>query len=120
LNNPETTCYLILYDHNAMTTAASEQIEQLSREELLALVIRRHEITALLQAEAVALKAELKKFRRLHTLVDPSPWDLYWHDQLTHGIAHMFCYVGSLVDVMRANGVLSIPRGAPAHLSVET
>lgn len=47
-----------------MTTAANEQIEQLSREELLALVIRQQEIIALLQAGVAALKAELEKFRR--------------------------------------------------------
>ena len=58
-----------------------------------------------------------------HTLVDPSPWDRYWHDQLTHGIAgfvRMFCDDGSLVDAMRANGILSIPHGAPAPPRVET
>jgi transposase len=47
-----------------MTTAAHEQMEQLSREELLALVIRQQEIIMLLQAEVAALKAELEKFRR--------------------------------------------------------
>lgn len=47
-----------------MTTAANEQIEQLSREDLLDLVIRQQEIIALLQAEVAALKAELDKFRR--------------------------------------------------------
>lgn len=43
-----------------------------------------------------------------NTVVDPAPWDQYWHDQLTHGIAgfvHMFCDDGRLVDVMRANGL---------------
>jgi uncharacterized small protein (DUF1192 family) len=52
-----------LYDHNPMTTAAHEQMEQLSREELLALVIRQQEIITLLQAEVAALKAELEKFQ---------------------------------------------------------
>lgn len=47
-----------------MTIAANEQIEQLSREDLLALVIRQQEIIALLQTEVAALKAELDKFRR--------------------------------------------------------
>ena len=47
-----------------MTTAATEQLEQLSREDLLALVIQQQEIIALLQAEVAALKAELEKFRR--------------------------------------------------------
>jgi transposase len=46
-----------------MTTAANQQLEQLSREELLALVIRQQEIISLLQAEVAALKAELEKFR---------------------------------------------------------
>ena len=47
-----------------MTNAANEQVEQLSREELLALVIRQQEIIARLEAEVAALKAELEKFRR--------------------------------------------------------
>jgi len=45
------------------------------------------------------------------TLVDPAPWDRYWHDQLTHGMAgfvHMFCDDGDLVDVMRANGLRTV------------
>ncbi len=45
------------------------------------------------------------------TLVDPAPWDRYWHDQLTHGVAgfvHMFCDDGSLVDVMRVNGLKTV------------
>lgn len=46
-----------------MTTAAHQQLEQLSREELLALVIRQQEIIALLQAEVTALEVELEKFR---------------------------------------------------------
>jgi hypothetical protein len=47
-----------------MATAANQQLEQLSREDLIALAIRRQEIIALLQAEVAALKAELEKFRR--------------------------------------------------------
>lgn len=47
-----------------MTTAANQQLEQLSREELLALVIRQQEIIARLEVEVAALKAELEKFRR--------------------------------------------------------
>jgi transposase len=47
-----------------MMTAANEQGEQLSREELLALVIRQQEIIARLETEVAALKAELEKFRR--------------------------------------------------------
>lgn len=45
------------------------------------------------------------------TLVDPAPWDHYWHDQFTHGIAgfvHMFCDDGGLVDAMRANGLRTV------------
>lgn len=47
-----------------MRAAVNQQIEQLSREELLALLIRQQEIIALLPAEVAALKAELEKFRR--------------------------------------------------------
>lgn len=47
-----------------MTTAANQQLEQLSREDLIALVIQQQEIIALLRAEVAALKAELEKFRR--------------------------------------------------------
>jgi transposase len=47
-----------------MTTAANEQVEQLSREELLALVIRQQEVITRLEAEVASLKAELEKFRR--------------------------------------------------------
>jgi hypothetical protein len=47
-----------------MTAAASEQVEQPSREKLLAMVIRQREIIARLEAEVVTLKAEMEKFRR--------------------------------------------------------
>jgi hypothetical protein len=43
-----------------------------------------------------------------NTMLDPAPWDRYWHDQFTHGIAgfsDIFCDDGSLVDAMRANGL---------------
>jgi len=46
-----------------MMTVANEQCEQLSREGLLALLIRQQEIIARLEAEVAALKAELEKFR---------------------------------------------------------
>jgi SAM-dependent methyltransferase len=45
------------------------------------------------------------------TLVDPVPWDRYWRDQFAHGVAgfvHMFCDDGSLVDVMRTNGLRTV------------
>jgi len=45
------------------------------------------------------------------TLIDPAPWDTYWHDQLSHGVAgfvDMFCDDGELVDVMRANGLKTV------------
>src|SRR5262245_56560487 len=45
------------------------------------------------------------------TLVDPAPWDQYWHDQLSHGVAdfvHLFCDDGDLVDVMRASGLKTV------------
>jgi len=45
-------------------TLTTEQLDKLTREDLLALVIRQQEIIALLQAEVAALKAELEKFRR--------------------------------------------------------
>jgi hypothetical protein len=44
------------------------------------------------------------------TLVDPAPWDKYWHEQLSHGVAgfvHLFVDDGELVDAMRANGLRS-------------
>jgi hypothetical protein len=47
-----------------MMTLTTEQLDKLTREDLLALVIRQQEIIALLQAEVAALKAELEKFRR--------------------------------------------------------
>ena len=43
-----------------------------------------------------------------NTMIDPAPWDRYWHDQFTYGIAGLsdiFCDDGSLVDAMRANGL---------------
>jgi len=46
-----------------------------------------------------------------HTLVDPAPWDRYWHEQIAHGVAgfvHMFCDDGNLVDAMRANGLRTV------------
>jgi hypothetical protein len=45
------------------------------------------------------------------TLTDPAPWDRYWHAQFDNGVAgfvHMFCDDGSLVDVMRANGLRTV------------
>lgn len=45
------------------------------------------------------------------TMVDPEPWDRYWHDQLTHGVAgfvDMFCDSGALVDAMRANDLRTV------------
>ncbi len=45
------------------------------------------------------------------TLVDPAPWDRYWRDQFTHGVAglaDMFCDDGALVDAMRAYGLQTI------------
>lgn len=47
-----------------MTIAMNKQREHLSREELLALLIRQQEIIARLEAEVAALKAELEKLRR--------------------------------------------------------
>jgi hypothetical protein len=44
-------------------TLTTEQLDKLTREDMLALVIRQQEIIALLQAEVAALKAELEKFR---------------------------------------------------------
>jgi len=46
-----------------------------------------------------------------NTMVDPAPWDRYWHDQIIHGIAgfaDIFCDDGSLVDAMRANGLKTV------------
>ena len=46
-----------------------------------------------------------------NTMVHPAPWDRYWRDQFTHGIAgfaDMFCDDGSLVDAMRANGLRTV------------
>ncbi|MGH9855566.1 MAG: IS66 family transposase, partial [Blastocatellia bacterium] len=45
-------------------TLTTKQLDKLTREDLLALVIQQQEIIALLQAEVAALKAELEKFRR--------------------------------------------------------
>ena len=45
------------------------------------------------------------------TLLDPAPWDQYWRDQLSHGVAgfvHLFCDDGDLADVMRANGLKTV------------
>lgn len=45
------------------------------------------------------------------TLVDPVPWDQYWRDQLSHGVAgfvHLFCDDGDLVDAMRAGGLKTV------------
>jgi SAM-dependent methyltransferase len=45
------------------------------------------------------------------TVVDPAPWDRYWHDQLSHGVAefvHMWVSDGELVDAMRANGLKTV------------
>jgi hypothetical protein len=45
------------------------------------------------------------------TLIDPLPWDQYWRDQLSHGVAgfvHLFCDDGDLVDAMRAHGLKTI------------
>ena len=45
------------------------------------------------------------------TLVDPAPWDQYWADQLSHGVAgfvHLFCDDGDLVDAMRAGGLKTV------------
>lgn len=45
------------------------------------------------------------------TLLDPAPWDQYWRDQLSYGVAgfvHLFCDDGYLVDVMRANGLKTV------------
>lgn len=45
------------------------------------------------------------------TVVDPGPWDRYWHDQLSHGVAgfvHLFVDDGDLVDAMRANGLKTV------------
>jgi hypothetical protein len=52
-----------LYDHNPMTTAANQQLEQLSREELLALVIQQQEIIALLREKA---PAQVTRWRPTH------------------------------------------------------
>jgi hypothetical protein len=46
-----------------------------------------------------------------NTVVDPGPWDQYWHDQLSHGVAgfvHMFVDDGKLVDAMLANGLKTV------------
>src|SRR5262249_29450308 len=45
-------------------TLTTEQLDKLTREDLLVLVIQQQEMIALLQAEVDALKAELEKFRR--------------------------------------------------------
>ena len=45
------------------------------------------------------------------TMVDPSAWDTYWHNQLSRGMAgfvHMFVHDGELVDLMRANGLRTV------------
>jgi hypothetical protein len=45
------------------------------------------------------------------TLEDPTAWDTYWRDQMTHGVAgfvDLFCDDGPLVDAMRVNGFRSI------------
>lgn len=45
------------------------------------------------------------------TLADPAPWDQYWRDQLSHGVAgfvHLFCDDGPLVDAMRLNGLKTV------------
>jgi len=44
-------------------------------------------------------------------LEDPTAWDNYWRDQMTHGVAgfvDLFCDDGPLVDAMRVNGFRSI------------
>ena len=46
-----------------------------------------------------------------NTLKNPAPWDQYWRDHISHGVAglvHMFCDDGELVDVMRANQLKTI------------
>lgn len=45
------------------------------------------------------------------SLVDPVPWDMYWYQQLVHGVGgfvHFFCDDGELVDTMRANGLKTV------------
>jgi hypothetical protein len=45
------------------------------------------------------------------TVVESRPWDQFWHDQLTHGMAgsvHLFVDDGDLVDAMRANGLKTV------------
>lgn len=45
------------------------------------------------------------------TMVESAPWDQFWRDQLSHGVAgfvHLFCDDGELVDVMRANGFKTV------------
>jgi len=45
------------------------------------------------------------------TLVDPAPWDEFWRNQLTHGVAgwaDMFCQDDQLVKAMRANGLKTV------------
>lgn len=45
------------------------------------------------------------------TLVDPAPWDRFWHDHLTHGMAgilDMWCDDGPIIDAMRANGLKTV------------
>src|SRR5882724_11549520 len=46
-----------------------------------------------------------------NTLVDSEPWDKYWSDHISHGLAdfiHLFCHDGNLVDTMRANGLKTV------------
>ena len=45
------------------------------------------------------------------TVVDPTAWDQYWRDQLSHGVAgfvHLFVDDGDLVDAMRASGLRTV------------
>ena len=45
------------------------------------------------------------------SLVDPAPWDMFWYEQLAHGVGNfndLFCDDGSLVETMRANGLNTV------------
>ena len=45
------------------------------------------------------------------SLVDPGPWDMYWYEQISHGVGDfvdLFCEDGELVDAMRTNGLHTV------------
>src|SRR5262245_52727976 len=46
-----------------------------------------------------------------NTVADPTAWDQYWQDQLSHGVAdfvHLFVDDGELVDAMHCSGLKTV------------